>query len=249
MTRKKTSPVWVKDKNEIQKILNKCSSFVEVLETLGLNAHSGNHRTLKQRIKFDNLNIDELIKKRKEKSRQRSIKKAVPISEVMIKNSNYGTNHLKNRLVKEKILKYACEKCGNEGIWMKQKLALQLDHKNGNPRDHRLENICFLCPNCHSQTDTYAGKRNKKNKFCFECKIPTKGKGKKCRKCSAQKQPQKLFVTKEELEKLVKEFPMTELGRKFGTSDNSIRKRCKKLGIEIPKYEKGYWSKLRAGSR
>ena len=33
-----------------------------------------------------------------------------------------------------------------------------LHHKNGDGTDNRLENIEFLCPNCHSQTDTYGGR-------------------------------------------------------------------------------------------
>lgn len=234
MTRKRTSPIWTKSKNEIQKILNESNSFVQVLEKLGLCGHSGNHRTLKERIKLDNLNTEVLKAKRTEKIRQVSIKNTIPLSEIMTENSNFGTNHLKRRLIKENILEYACERCGNKGEWMGNKLVLQLEHKNGRSRDHRLENICFLCPNCHSQTETYAGKNSsiKKSRICLECKGPTKGKGKKCVKCASQKQPQKFFVTKEELQELVKKHSMTFLGRKFGVTDNSVRKRCRKFGIE-----------------
>jgi 5-methylcytosine-specific restriction endonuclease McrA len=45
----------------------------------------------------------------------------------------------------------------------------------------------------------------------------------------------KFEVTKEELEKLVQEMPLTQIGKKFGVTDNAIRRRCKKMGIEIPK--------------
>ena len=237
MTRKRTSPVWIKSKNELQQLLNESSSFVEVLEKLGLCGHSGNHRTLKERIKLDNLDTEILKAKRTEKIRQVSIKNTIPLSKIMTENSNFGTNHLKRRLIKENILEYACKRCGNKGEWMGDKLVLQLEHKNGRSRDHRLENICFLCPNCHSQTETYAGKNSsiKKSRVCIDCKGSTKGKGKKCRKCASQKQPQKFFVTKKELEKLVKKHSMTFLGRKFGVNDNSVRKRCRKFGIEWPK--------------
>lgn len=251
MSRKRTSPVWAKSKNEMQNLLNESNSFVEVLEKLGLCGHSGNHRTLKERIKKDNLSIKILEKKRKEKNIERSILKKIPLSKIMVKNSNYGTNHLKARLIKENVFKYVCEKCKNKGSWMGKKLTLQLEHKNGKSKDHRLENLCFLCPNCHSQTETYAGKNSsaKRIRNCAECKGPTKGYGTKCQKCASNNQPKKFFVTKKELEKLIQKFPMTTLGKKFGVSDNAIRNRCKKLGIDIPKNRMGYWSKLKAGDR
>lgn len=238
MTRKRTSPVWLKSKNEMQKLLNESSSFVEVLEKLGLCGHSGNHRTLKERIKLDSLNTEILKAKRTEKIRKSSINKKIPLSEIMIKDSSYhNSKGLKKRLIKENLLKYSCEKCKNEGIWNGEKLTLQLEHKNGKSRDHRLENLCFLCPNCHSQTKTYAGRNSgmKKSRICIKCKGPTKGKGKICTKCVYNTQPKKFFVTKEELEELVKNHPMTSIGKKFGVSDNAIRKRCDRLGVEWKK--------------
>ena len=48
--------------------------------------------------------------------------------------------------------------CGNQGSHNGRPLTLQLDHVNGVNNDHRLENIRLLCPNCHTQQDTYAGK-------------------------------------------------------------------------------------------
>ena len=52
---------------------------------------------------------------------------------------------------------YKCAICGIFE-WNKTPLKLHLDHINGNNRDYRFENLRFLCPNCHSQTETYCGK-------------------------------------------------------------------------------------------
>ena len=64
---------------------------------------------------------------------------------------------MKARLIKEGYIEYKCAICGIKD-WLGQPLSLQLDHINGINDDHRLENLRLLCPNCHSQTDTYAGK-------------------------------------------------------------------------------------------
>jgi hypothetical protein len=245
MTRKRTSPIWLKSKKEMQDILDTSSTFVEVLKELGLDAYSGNHRTLKERIKQDSLSVERLNEKRRARYSDLSQLKKIPISEIMVENSTYDTKRLKIRLVEEKILNYCCYKCGNKGEWMGKKLTLQLEHINGHSRDHRKENLCLLCPNCHSQTETYAGRNSgvKKSRFCSACGGATKGKGSICVKCAAQKQPKKFSVSRSELEKLVNKYPMTVVGKKFNVSDNAIRKRCRKLGIECPKNGKGYWTK------
>lgn len=62
---------------------------------------------------------------------------------------------LKRRLINEKKLNYKCALCGNTGGWNNKKLVLQLDHINGDHKDNRIENLRLLCPNCHSQTETF----------------------------------------------------------------------------------------------
>ncbi len=66
---------------------------------------------------------------------------------------------IRKRIIKENLLPYKCSKCElNE--WLGKKLSLHLDHIDGNNNNHDLDNLRFLCPNCHSQTSTYTG-RNK----------------------------------------------------------------------------------------
>lgn len=73
---------------------------------------------------------------------------------------------IKNFLIKNNLKKYECEICKNKGEWQGKKLSLQLDHINGKNEDNHIDNLRFICPNCHSQTKTFAG-RNKGKKRIF----------------------------------------------------------------------------------
>lgn len=86
------------------------------------------------------------------------------LDDILVENSTYlNTSHLKERLLKEGLLEYKCEICGNTGEWNGNPLSLQLDHRNGNHTDNRIENLRLLCPNCHSQTDTFSTKMKRNN--------------------------------------------------------------------------------------
>ena len=56
---------------------------------------------------------------------------------------------------------YQCNKC-KLSTWNNLPISLELEHKNGDGHDNRLENVELLCPNCHAQTPTYRAK-NKGN--------------------------------------------------------------------------------------
>ncbi len=89
---------------------------------------------------------------------------------IFVENSTHPRHRVKDRLIKENLIPHECAICGLGSEWNGLKLVLQLDHRNGRNNDNRLENLRFLCPNCHSQQGTYAGK-NKTN----EARVPKAG--------------------------------------------------------------------------
>jgi 5-methylcytosine-specific restriction endonuclease McrA len=89
-------------------------------------------------------------------------KSKITNEDVFIENSSYARHLIKKRIIEHKLIEYKCKCCGLTDIWNNKKISLQLDHINGVNDDHRLQNLRFLCPNCHSQQDTYASK-NRKN--------------------------------------------------------------------------------------
>ena len=131
----------------------------EVLDKLGYGRSSGSMGKFISR-RIESLNIDT---SHFDVAHKRSSHPVYSLQEILVENSCYGNiDRLKKRILKANLLEYKCEKCGNTGEWQGKKLSLQLEHKNGIHNDHRLNNLCFLCPNCHSQTDTYAGKNREK---------------------------------------------------------------------------------------
>lgn len=147
----KENKVYLLSDEEFISIVNGSTSYLQVVKAVGYGSKYGRYAydLIKKRCEELNLSTDHFC-------RQTSSFKRYELSDVLIENSPYiNTNHLKNRLIKEGLLEYKCSICGNTGEWNGQPLSLQIDHINGNHTDNRLENLRLLCPNCHSQTETY----------------------------------------------------------------------------------------------
>lgn len=136
-------------------VFNECLCIRDIVEKLGFSRNSGGMAIkVKERIKNLGLDINELEGRNAYSSGQARYS----LDEILVEDSFYGNiPYLKKRLVKEGRLEYKCAECGNTGVWNGKPLVLELEHKNGKNRDHRIENLCLLCPNCHSQTKTYCG--------------------------------------------------------------------------------------------
>ena len=142
----------VSDEQFIQ-IVQESNSYSDCLRALGLGTRGGSSTDiLKRRIAELNCSTEHFGKQ------LQSVSAKYSLEEILVENSSYvNISRLKQRLINEGKMEYKCQKCGISE-WLGNPLTLQLDHINGVNNDHRLTNLRFLCPNCHSQTDTYAGK-------------------------------------------------------------------------------------------
>tara|TARA_B100001093_G_scaffold437332_1_gene436193 strand:- start:5623 stop:6309 length:687 start_codon:yes stop_codon:yes gene_type:complete len=212
---------------DFAKYVKNNSTYTDVYKACGMSP-GGSNNNIKNRIEklgldkshFTHYKLPVKIKKK--------------IEEICVNNSSYNTNRLKKRLFSELNWEKKCAECGIGDTYNNEPLTLQLDHINGNNKDHRLENLRILCPNCHSQTDTYGGKNVKyiKNK-CVDCNTHIHSQSTRCNSCAKKE----LYKTKraswpsyEQLQKDFKELVhCTKVAKKYGVSSHTIKSWMKKL--------------------
>jgi Zn finger protein HypA/HybF involved in hydrogenase expression len=137
---------------QLKPLIENSNSKAEILEKMGITLSAGNYRTLKRY--FEKYGVDNNMFAGKPK--RNANKQKYSDSEIFCENSQYSSAHLKRRVLKSGLIECKCVGCGNEGEWNGKKLVLQIDHINGVNTDNRIDNLRFMCPNCHSQTETFS---------------------------------------------------------------------------------------------
>jgi len=199
--------IW--NKQNIENVVRLSSSHKETLENLGLRSAGGNYKTLKKYLDEYKIDTSHFIKNY-EKMVNRMKDGKIKIEEILVENSNFSRTHLKNRLYEEGIKERMCEICGQDENWNGKRMSLILDHINGVYNDNRIENLRIVCPNCNSTLETHCGSNKmKKEKSVHKTYIEKR----KVERPSYE-------VLKEEVSK----YGYSKIGRKYGVSDNSIRK-------------------------
>jgi hypothetical protein len=221
---------------ELREVVAGSRCYAEVLRKLGRRPAGGNHGTIKKYVArwgISTEHFDQDAIRREALSRP-----PIPLADVLVEHSTYHRGHLKRRLLAEGVKRAECELCGQGASWRGRPLALILDHINGVPDDNRLENLRIVCPNCAATFDTHCGRKNRPLLNCLRCGAGFAPQTSAQRYCSAEcgrrwdrngvpRPGGRKVRERPPYDELVAEIAATSwsaVGRKYGVSDNAIRK-------------------------
>jgi hypothetical protein len=214
-------------------------SWSQALRQLGMRPAGGNWKTL-QRYAHEVWGISTSHFDPNAGVRQSARQRGRPLSEILVADSTFHRGHLKRRLYAEGLKEPRCELCGQDEIWRGARLSLILDHINGVATDNRFENLQIVCPNCAATLDTHCGRNLPRREVEIECercgirfirlRVEQRYCSRACGTRYARPRGPRLASRKvarppyEQLVREIEESSYLAVGRRYGVSDNAIRK-------------------------
>lgn len=241
---------------QVRDAIASARSLTDALRALGLRAAGGNFKTLRKLIErygIGTAHFDPNWTRRNPARRQ-----AKPLDEILVENSHHSRGTLKQRLFREGLKRRRCELCGQGEEWRGRPMALILDHINGIATDNRILNLQIVCPNCAATLETHCGRNNRiqrEPRRCLLCGsefIPKYPTHKYCsHDCGARSpKPDLRKVARPPYEQLVSDvesMSYVAVGRKYGVSDNAVRKWLRYYAAEAAATDSGLAADTRLG--
>ena len=224
---------------QLREVIAESLSWAECLRKLGLRAAGGNFKTIQRHARVWGISTEHFDPGAARNRVLREANPTRPLDQILVENSTYHRANLKRRLYAEGVKERRCELCGQDEEWNGARMSLILDHVNGVHDDNRLENLQIVCPNCAATLATHCG-RNKPLRprvdcaHCGEGFYPSTDAQRYCsRACgihhpaSRDPHPERRKVERPPYDQLMAELEASNysaVGRKYGVSDNAVRK-------------------------
>jgi len=147
--------------DELIEAVKDARSYAQTLSNLGLNPSGNAYKTIQRTITDNAIDVSHFKGQGWLKGQKGSCSEKIPLQDILAgMHPQYQSHKLRLRLLAEGIFLHKCHCCNNTE-WMGKPIPLELEHINGIHSDNTLENLTLLCPNCHAQTATHAGKNKK----------------------------------------------------------------------------------------
>ncbi|MFJ9004581.1 HNH endonuclease signature motif containing protein [Streptomyces canus] len=142
----------------LEQAVSSSTNLCEVLRRLGLEVVGGHHTHISRRIKAYGIDTSHFrLPTQRGKPRRPRTPEGLLVEQPPTEARRIPSDRLRWAM-KAMGVQEQCALCGTEAMWRGCPLPLEVDHVDGNWRDNRIENLRFLCPNCHSTTDSYRGR-------------------------------------------------------------------------------------------
>lgn len=185
------------DKNTAEEICKRVHSIAEFCREVGWEPCGGNYLTFHKYVKEYGLDVSHFTGQRSNIGNSNNV--GISKDEFFKKDKVIRGSDIIKKLISLGLKEYKCEAdgCGISS-WNGKPIKLQVHHKDGDHFNNEIDNIMLLCPNCHSQTDTFTGKNKKRKRIvherthkhvCSECQKVLKRKTKSglCADCLRKK--------------------------------------------------------------
>lgn len=153
-------------KEWLEELCAESYSYSEVLRKAGRKPGGGSNETLKKKILEYNIDVSHFTgrswQKRPDYKPRVGTKEKYSLEEVFKEHSTISQKVLRGYVERHKVVPYKCSNCGCDGHWQNGIISLELDHIDGDNTNNLIENLRYLCPNCHALTETYRGKNKGK---------------------------------------------------------------------------------------
>jgi hypothetical protein len=233
--------------DEAQKAVAASFSYAEALRRLGMCQTGGAWQVLRKYIRIWGICTDH-FDPHAVQNRALAPSRSRPLENVLVRGSRANGTQLKERLYAAGLKTAACELCGQDELWRGRRISLILDHVNGDASDNRLENLRILCPNCNATLDTHCGRNARVvplERQCALCGRSFRPKYASHRYCSRTcgvrydrrggERPGARKVERPPHARLAREVAAMgyrAVGRRYGVSDNAVRKWVRRYEAE-----------------